>query len=125
MDYKRRVFRRLTRKSTTMLVTLDESKTSSTLYEILNEYMNSYLSTSGKLVIMYENVPFLPFFTDSVGADVDEAVALAMQQSELMQYRKTQAVDGPLLLPRPGSRVLCLDGGGIRGLVQLEVYTRA
>ena len=55
----------------------------------------------------------------------DDAFALVMQQRELALYNRT--------LPKPkkdhntgyglqgGSRILFLDGGGIKGLVQLEV----
>ena len=39
----------------------------------------------------------------------DEAMSLAMQMKELRMYQKA------------GSRILALDGGSMRGLVQLEI----
>ena len=51
--------------------------------------------------------------------DVSEAFAVTMQSRELKKYKET--------LPPPiklGARVLSLDGGGIKGLVQIEVLTQ-
>lgn len=42
----------------------------------------------------------------------EEAVPIAMQLNEIEKFK------------RAGSRVLCLDGGGIRGLIQLEVLSQ-
>lgn len=42
----------------------------------------------------------------------DTAISLAVQLQEMMLFQKA------------GSRVLCLDGGGIRGLVQLEMLSQ-
>lgn len=42
----------------------------------------------------------------------DTAVSLAAQLQEMMQFQKA------------GSRVLCLDGGGIKGLIQLEILSQ-
>ena len=42
----------------------------------------------------------------------EEAVPIAMQLNEMEKFK------------RAGSRVLCLDGGGIRGLIQLEVLSQ-
>ena len=58
----------------------------------------------------------------------DDAYALVMQQRELALYNKTL----PKLMSygmtdyglRGGSRILFLDGGGIKGLVQLEVLIK-
>lgn len=41
--------------------------------------------------------------------DIDELVANTMQQKEMSRYRKT------------GSRILCLDGGGIKGLIEIDL----
>lgn len=43
---------------------------------------------------------------------VDTAVSLAAQLQEMMLFQKA------------GSRVLCLDGGGIKGLIQLEILSQ-
>jgi hypothetical protein len=58
----------------------------------------------------------------------DEALALSLQQQEMKRYNRTllknyadDAVDGG---GRAGSSVLCLDGGGIRGLIQIEVLSQ-
>ena len=51
--------------------------------------------------------------------DVSEAFAVTLQSRELKRYKET--------LPPPvklGDRVLSLDGGGIKGLVQIEVLTQ-
>ena len=42
----------------------------------------------------------------------DEAVPLALQLNEMEKFK------------RAGSRILCLDGGGMRGLIQLEVLSQ-
>ena len=52
---------------------------------------------------------------------MDEAIAMTKQQRELLRYRKTHRFSSSLIRPRAGSRVLCLDGGGVRGLIQIEV----
>ena len=46
---------------------------------------------------------------------------MTKQQRELLRYQKTQHFPSSLTRPRAGSRVLCLDGGGVRGLIQIEV----
>ncbi len=55
----------------------------------------------------------------------DAAYALVMQQRELALYNKTQPKPkkkvGTGFGIRGGSRILCLDGGGIKGLSQLQV----
>ena len=57
----------------------------------------------------------------SISSNVDEAMALVQQQRELLRYRKTERFQLSITRPRAGSRVLCLDGGGLRGLIQIEV----
>ena len=41
--------------------------------------------------------------------DGDETIAMGMQKKVIEQYKKT------------GSRILCLDGGGMKGLVEIEI----
>ena len=48
----------------------------------------------------------------SVPLSPDEAMSLAMQMRELRIYRNT------------GSRILSLDGGGMRGLIQIEILSQ-
>lgn len=58
----------------------------------------------------------------SLSVNPDEAFALAMQQRELYQFRKTGGKNlGIGFEVEGGSRLLFLDGGGIKGLVQIEV----
>lgn len=54
----------------------------------------------------------------------DEAISIAMQQKELSQYNKTLRASRPeptAFALEGGSRILFLDGGGIKGLAQIEV----
>ncbi len=54
----------------------------------------------------------------------DEAIALALQQKELARYRRTRPRQGDVagvgFQARGGARVLFLDGGGVKGLAQIE-----
>eukprot|EP00731_Ephydatia_muelleri_P031640 Em0023g147a len=52
----------------------------------------------------------------------DDALALVLQQRELGEYRLTAQRPGPHL--KGGSRILCLDGGGMKGLAQIEVLSQ-
>ena len=60
--------------------------------------------------------------TGSFTLNVDEAVAITMQQAELVKHNKTQPVQNPYSFNiNGGSRILFLDGGGMRGLLQIEI----
>lgn len=56
----------------------------------------------------------------SLSPNPDEAIAITFQQKEMMQYKRTMK-DGIGFEVNGGSRLLFLDGGGIKGLVQIEV----
>lgn len=55
-----------------------------------------------------------------ITATVDEAIALVTQQQEMKQFVRTNR-QGIEFKVNGGSRLLFLDGGGIKGLVQIEV----
>lgn len=53
---------------------------------------------------------------------MDEAFAITMQQMELARHKKTRREESPYSFNiNGGSRILFLDGGGIRGLIQIEI----
>ena len=62
-------------------------------------------------------------FSSSIG-DNDDNTVLVMQQREVALFNKTlrkSALHSAVFELEEGSRVLCLDGGGIKGLIQIEV----
>ena len=59
---------------------------------------------------------------ESFSANTDEAIAISMQQKELRKYKKTGGdIRSYSFNDNKGSRILFLDGGGIRGLIQIEI----
>lgn len=74
--------------------TYSEGAVSRTLYKDLEENINE----------MFSNCLSLP--------PGDVLQALPRQQKELERYKKT------------GNRILCLDGGGIKGLVQIDILSQ-
>ena len=56
----------------------------------------------------------------SLSGVTDDDIAIAMQQKEMYRFNKTSKV-GMGFKVNGGSRLLFLDGGGIKGLVQIEV----
>ena len=59
----------------------------------------------------------------SFSMEEEEAIALALHQQELARTRRThpELMNSIECEVKNGSRVLCLDGGWVRGLNQLEV----
>lgn len=89
----------------------------------LSEYINS--KGMNKLYNELEiNVVRRLSISATIGG-ADDAFSLVLQQRELALYNRTQPKPrkkaGTAFGLRGGSRILFLDGGGIKGLVQLEV----
>lgn len=88
------------------------------------------MSAKGAESVVPHNIPdlfraqFNHFKSDlSQGSfsQVLDPAALMMQQFEVDSYEKTRRELPPELRGKGGSRILFLDGGGIRGLVLIEV----
>ena len=80
-----------------------EGKTVFNLYEELDYNINLKLVTQ-----------------TSLSPNPDEAIAITLQQREMMHFKMT-GKGGIGFEVKGGSRLLFLDGGGIKGLVQIEV----
>ena len=85
------------------LIEIEEGDSVFNLYERIQHIINMRMEFSG-----------------SFSANTDEAVAITLQQRELLKYKRTEQRPGTYKI-RGGSRILCLDGGGMRGLIHLEV----
>ncbi len=93
-----------------------------------NDRLNDYIIRRGTRQLHSElelNISRIMSHSSSFGS-VDEAIAIANQQKELVLYNKTLRVERPKLKPtafglQGGSRILFLDGGGIKGLIEIEV----
>lgn len=84
---------------------MEDGNTLSTLCERLQQCINMTFELSG-----------------SFSANTDEAIAITMQQKELLKYKKTEEERKPYSFNvNEGSRILFLDGGGMRGLIQIEI----
>ena len=77
------------------------------LCEQLTEHINSILE-SGK----------------SLSGNIDEAIAISFQEKDIRDYKKTKKEDGIAFTMQGGSRILVLDGGGMKGLVEIEVLAQ-
>lgn len=89
----------------------------------ISEYINSRGMTK-----LYNELEISVVRRLSISATIggaDDAFALVLQQRELALYNRTQPKPkknvGTGFGLRGGSRILFLDGGGVKGLVQLEV----
>ena len=54
--------------------------------------------------------------------EIVDTAAVAFQKREIAQFRKTNPHIPRVL--REGDRILCLDGGGMKGLAQIEVLSQ-
>ena len=87
----------------------DEGRTVLSLYEEMEDYINRRIESQ-----------------ESLSLNMDEAIAMTYQQQEMHRYKKTckDEQHGIGFEVRGGSRVLFLDGGGIKVLVQIEILSR-
>ena len=87
----------------------DEGRTVLSLYEEMEDYINRRIESE-----------------ESLSLNMDEAMAMTYQQQEMHRYKKTckDEQHGIGFEVRGGSRVLFLDGGGIKGLVQIEILSQ-
>jgi calcium-independent phospholipase A2 len=93
----------------------------------MNDNISEYINSGGVAKLYNEleiNVARRLSISATIGG-ADDAVALVWQQRELALYNKTlpkpKKKAGTAFGLRGGSRILFLDGGGVKGLVQLEV----
>ena len=87
----------------------DEGRTVLSLYEEMEDYINRRIESE-----------------ESLSLNMDEAMAMTYQQQEMHRYKRTckDEQHGIGFEVRGGSRVLFLDGGGIKGLVQIEILSQ-
>lgn len=72
--------------------------------------------------MVYSYVFTISLYIESFSANTDEAIAITMQQKELRKYKMTGGdVRSCSFNDSEGSRILFLDGGGMRGLIQIEI----
>lgn len=101
---------------------MEDGNTLSTLYERLQQCINITLDITSKAVILIYVTYNISYYVDSFSANTDEAIAVTMQQKELLRYKKTEHERKPYSFNvHEGSRILFLDGGGMRGLIQIEI----
>ena len=82
----------------------------STLCRNMETYISAKLETMG-----------------SFSCNTDEAIAVAWQQKELLKYKRSHDNHVRSMTEfdvTEGSRVLSLDGGGMKGLIQIEVLSQ-
>lgn len=92
-----------------------------------NDKISEYINSKG-VKKLYNELEISVLRRLSISATIggaDDAFALVLQQRELALYNRTlpkpKKKVGTAFGLRGGSRILFLDGGGIKGLVQLEV----
>lgn len=61
---------------------------------------------------------------ESLSGNIDEAIAISFQEKEIKMYRKTRKVDQIAFMMTGGSRILVLDGGGMKGLIELDLLAQ-
>jgi hypothetical protein len=91
--------------------------------ELPEKYDDVDFSAAGAESVVPHDIPdlFNAQFGHYSRAHVEDAGALMMQQFEIDCFEKTRGELPPELQGMGGSRILFLDGGGIRELVLIEV----
>ena len=91
-----------------------------------NDRLTDFVNRKNMLRLCREleaNINHRLSFSASIGGNDDNTV-LVMQQREVALFNKTLRKSGiysAAIEFEEGSRVLCLDGGGVKGLIQIEV----
>ena len=92
----------------------------------VNETLMEYMRRKGERMLcdeMEESINrTLSISTSFSGSSIDPT-AIALQQKEISKFKKTGGVL-PYEMKKDGVKILCLDGGGMKGLAQIEVLSQ-
>ena len=92
----------------------------------INETLMEYLRRNGERKFcdeMEERINRTLSISASFNGSGIDPTAIALQQKEIAVFKKTGGVL-PYKLNKDGVNILCLDGGGMKGLAQIEVLSQ-